>query len=690
MLSPVAVAVAGAGAVGVLVVVAGAVVVVVVVVVGVGVEGEVVVGVEGEVLVISWDTETGLIRPGCLAPPMVCLSSCRPGLEPRLIHAGDAKPRLLEWLSGRDILVGHNVAYDCAVVSSEFPELLPYVFEAYKANLVTDTKIRQQLLDIAAGCYRGRMGDGNKWVKYDYTLDACHRRAVGSGLNKDGWRLSYSFFRDVPLDRWEERARDLQARLMAGDLLPQPGMEEGLPEKDRQAILSSDPATVLQYPKDDAVATLTVFEAQEKHAEYLVDQYRQSYAAFCMHLTSCWGISTDPAKVEEIRQATEGELQDITYRLMQTGLVRQDGSRDTKKAALYMTEVCAREGLPLRETAKGGVCLDSDACTSAGDPLLKDYADFTGYRTVLDKDIPMLRSGLVQTSFGLAESGRTTSAKPNLQNMRKAGDVRACFVPRPGYVFAQADYDGLELRTLAQCCMTMFGHSKLAEVLNAGKDPHTELACAILGIPPEEGARRRKDREDKEFDNARQTAKVGHFGIPGGLGPAKLSLFAKKGYGVEITEYRAKQLKEETLEHYPEWREFFAKVNEMDGSVEQLFTKRFRGGCSYTAACNTLFQGLGADCAKAAYCLISEACYVDKASHLFGSRVVAFIHDEFILEVPDDPRAHDAAQELARLMIRGAGTYLPDVPATTEPLLMRYWSKKATPVYENGRLVPWG
>ena len=33
--------------------------------------------------------------------------------------------------------------------------------------------------------------------------------------------------------------------------------------------------------------------------------------------------------------------------------------------------------------------------------------------------------------------------------------------------------------------------------------------------------------------------------------------------------------------------------------------------------------------------------------------------------------------------------FVPDVTITAEPALMTRWRKKAKPVFENGRLVPW-
>jgi len=189
--------------------------------------------------------------------------------------------------------------------------------------------------------------------------------------------------------------------------------------------------------------------------------------------------------------------------------------------------------------------------------------------------------------------------------------------------------------------------------------------------------------------------------------------------------------------------------------VETLFTQRFRGDATYCARCNNGFQALGADCAKNAGWLIARSQYVTQAdlaaalavvdplrSHpalsgtnfdaqawaavdlagalrpgetnsthgsgysfgslqyidqkhaaLFGSRTVAMVHDEYIIEVNDDEHAHDAAYALAEAMRSGANAFLRDVPIAAskmKPLLMRRWSKKAKPVFdENKRLFTW-
>lgn len=656
---------------------------------------------------IALDTETALIRPALLAPPLVCVTWARPGLEPRIVHQSDAEHRLRELLAGDDLIVGQNVAYDMAVVCERFPRLRPLVFAAYDADRVTDTKIRQQLLDIAGGVYRGRVGDKGRWIKHEYSLEALARRLTGVHLAKDGWRLSYAEFLDTPLAEWPARAREVQAaaraRLVAGNL-------SGEETKQLTALVESDPERPVRYAIEDACATLAVYSKQEVHADYLHDQFRQARAAFWLHLSSAWGLRTDAIGVETLRRETQAAHDELEEELRLAGLVRADGTRDTKAAKALMIAVCEREGLRLRRTdahascsagdaCTDHVCLDADACAATGDETLAAYAEISTLKKVLSNDVEALRKGTaypVHTRYGLAETGRTTSSGPNIQNLRRRAGIREAFVPRLGKVFAQADYPQLELYTLAQCCVSWVGKSKLADALNAGLDPHLAMAAQILGITYDD-AKANIERDD--VDNARQTAKVANFGFPGGLGIEKLILFAKKAYRVELRHEQAKCLKEQWFATWPEMPHYFARINALcdteDGLavVETLFTNRFRGGATYCAACNNGFQALGADCAKSAGWLIAKAHYLNKASPLFNARTVAFVHDEFIVEVDAGPSAEAAARELARLMVVGANVYLPDVPiplSKMKPLLMRRWSKKAKQVFDAaGGLIPW-
>jgi DNA polymerase I-like protein with 3'-5' exonuclease and polymerase domains len=333
--------------------------------------------------------------------------------------------------------------------------------------------------------------------------------------------------------------------------------------------------------------------------------------------------------------------------------------------------------------------------------MLIKYSVFGTQSTVIGKDVPMLRAGNVfpvHTRFGLAASGRRTSSSPNVQNPRRLAGVRECFRPRPGHVYAQADVEGLELCTLAQTCIWLLGESTLAKMINEGVDPHTSVACRILSIPYEEGVRRKKlskaTPEGHEFDNARQTGKVANFGMPGGLGAASLVKFAKATYQVTMTEDQARSLKDIWFETLPEMREYFRCIDGMSDAqglitLQQHKSLRIRGRINYTAACNTYFQGLGADAmGDAGFRLLREQHI--GTGPLRDTHTVNDVHDEFIVECLDNAAAHDVAKALEGVIVTTLTEWIPDVRISAPPMLMRYWSKSAQATYdENKRLVPW-
>lgn len=591
---------------------------------------------------IAFDTETALIRTGLLAPPLVCLSYAD-GTGAGLVHHSEARDLVVAMLESDRVLVGHNVAFDFSVLVAKWPDLMPAVFAKYERGQVTDTLLRQKLIDIAGPTRYPRR----------YSLAECVLRWFGRVMEKDEWRLRYAEFHDIPLHEWPEGAR--------------------------------------RYAIGDAVATLDVWTAQEKAQDlHLADQYRQARAAWWLHLMSSWGLRTDPSAVETLARAFQADYDAIESGLVSAGLVRSNGTRNTKAAAARMVEVCA-DKFKLKVTGTGKPQLDRDTCESVGDPVLADYAKLSGLKKKIGTDIPLLRRGLIQARYNsLLETGRTSSS-PNVQNLPRKGGQRECFVSRDGKVFAAADYSGFELCTVSQVIITTLGiESKLAQALNRGFDPHLEMARRIVGCTYDDAKARIRD---DDVDTARQVGKVCNFGFPGGLGPGGLVRYARSGYGVELTEDQARGLKEHWTQAWPEFVLYFRWVGQQceagPAKIEQAFVERYRGGCSYCEACNTLFQGLAADAAKRAGFLIAQACYVDTGNILYGARPVLFIHDEFILEVDDNDRAGEAALELARLMVLGAAPFLPDVPPKAEPYLMRRWSKKAKPVWSEGRLVPW-
>lgn len=652
---------------------------------------------------IAFDFETCLIRPGVAAPEAVCLTWAERVngiVEKGIVRWDEAEPVVRAWLADDTVLLtGAHTAFDACVIGSNWPWLIDLLFRKYRLNLVTCVQYRDRLLDIAAGRFQGYHTKKGRWMRPTYDLAALSRRYRGIDLDKpifdkktgqqinDSWRLRYIELLYIPIEEWP-------------------------------------PAAVL-YAIEDAVATLEVHEHQEPHAEeYLGEQFNQARKAFALQLMSVWGLRTSAAGVIELANKATIEREKIRARLEQEGLVRADGTRDMKKSRAYMVSVCRelRIKVPLTDTGAakldllekeykkhGGVpsefltqleeqypSLGEDACVMTGDETLKDYAAFGRWGSVLSKDVTALAKGTmfpIHTRPGMAATTRTTTSNPNIQNWGTGWGPRECFVARDGSVYIQADYPQLELRTLAQACLDLLGYSKMAEDINNGIDLHLKFAAVRLGITYEEALRR---KDEKVVKNARNLGKVNNFGRPGGLGDKNLVKYAKNNFGIDITIEEAREMKEQWFAAFPEMREYFKLMGSLCDNPSRLGeimiprSKQIRGGAMYCALCNTPFQGLGAVCSGRALWLLAEACYVDRDSVLFGCRNVCHVHDENILESPDDGLVHERAMELARIMDVGANEYLVDVPMKTDPQAMRFWSKEAFDLRNGeGRIIAW-
>lgn len=596
---------------------------------------------------LAFDCETALISPETITPALACVSYFD-GENSGILHWTES----LEWLerslrlATKDCpLVGHNIVFDLAVVSNEFPQLLPLVFDALDRDAIRDTLIREKLINIAKGDAK----------MFKYSLKDLVFKYFDHELDKDEWRLGYGELRHVPLSEW--------------------------------------PAGAKEYPIKDAIVTGKLFEAQFDNpygVDVFQDEPNQNRANFALYLAAAHGIKTDPVAVNELETRTRTEYEALQKELIASGLVRANGSRNSKEVADRMT---ATMGDAVEHTPTGRVKTNQMACEASGNEELLRLARYRQLQTLLNKDVVALKQGTqhaIHTRFDvLLNTGRTSSSKPNLQNPRREPGVRECFVPRKGFVFASADYDSAELHTLAQVCYSLFDFSVLRDKLNAHMDLHLEFASQMLGITYEEAVARKKEPEIKDM---RQRAKVANFGFPGGMGAKKLALYAQ-GYGLELTEQECYRLRDQWLKTWPEMKPYFKWINSLFGGAEKaniahLYSNRFRGGVFYTEACNSFFQGLAADGAKAAMYEVAKACYTQPESPLFGSRPVLFIHDQIIAEVPVD-KAHEAATELARIMVEVFNKWTPDVPIKAEPLLMTRWTKGADTKYdENGRLVP--
>lgn len=606
-------------------------------------------------MVCAFDTETELFRPGRMAPKMVCLSITDDVNVASVIHVNDpmCKDIVYAMLTCGDVIVGEHVAYDMGVICEQWPEFMPLVFEAYDEDRVTDTRIRQKLVDIAWGHYRGywhsainESGENvRQFEEYKYTLQAlAARHGYPVVLDKDTWRLRYGELIDKPVQEWERGA--------------------------------------VEYSEHDAKSTLWVWKAQEESSRFLDDQFRQARASWALHLVSAYGIRTDAVMIEHQRRKVQARLDASIGVLQANGFVYRGKDGKWHKRTKAIQEYALGVKPDGKVTPKGKVKLDEDAIADYGDnAILKAYSEYSSASKMMPH-VKELENGIwlpIHTRFEeLATTGRVTSSDPNMQNRETAPGDRECFVARRGHVFCDIDYEGLELRTLAQVCKWGIGKSRLADVLNAGRDPHNIMAAEILKISEDDAAKRKKNKADTEFKRARDVAKIANFGLGGGLGVGALVNQARVKEGIILSPEEGRRLIDTWKRTWPEMREYFNQINELmedDGPVMHFKSRRYRGGATYTELCNTFFQGLGSDATKCALYELVKACYVGDGP-LVGSRVVNYIHDEFLVELPEDD-APGLAKEVQRIVEDAANRWLPDLKVKAEPDLTRRWSKLA-------------
>ncbi len=109
-------------------------------------------------------------------------------------------------------------------------------------------------------------------------------------------------------------------------------------------------------------------------------------------------------------------------------------------------------------------------------------------------------------------------------------------------------------------------------------------------------------------------------------------------------------------------------------------TGRLRANANYCARHNTIFQGLAADGCKLALWGIWRA----------GYRLVNFIHDEVLVEVPTSDNLKECAEELKALMVEGMEEVIPDIRVDVNYAAMARWFKDAEAVFgEAGELLLW-
>lgn len=631
---------------------------------------------------IAVDTETFLIAPGRQAPPLVCVSFCEPGHNPVLQDADEGSATVAALLADPTImLVFLNAPFDLLVLVNHGVVTMASVVEALLANRIMDIGVWQRLHHIRRG-----------WLDYSpklnkvtpvFSLEECALYWLGEtvkGKGADSWRLRYAELKHIPIEDWPEEAK--------------------------------------RYAADDAAYTIRVWQRQYECDGLLPDVLATVRKNMALAASTANGVRTDSWAVDLLEYKLLRDTEETQQELYEAGyykIKKEKGQYKLSMNKAFVEETCKAayesRGMPCPLTDGGKDKLEekkkpstsAESLAGSQHPDLMAIAEISGDRKLLNTYIPLLRQGatwpICPRYTPAVATGRTSSYAPNIQNQPRKGGVRECFVPRKGKVFVGCDYNIAELRSLSQVLLNLFGHSKMAEVILSGKDIHAFVGTEYLrtnepgceNLTYEEFEQRRKSG-DTLMKDTRQMMKGLNFGVPGGLGAASLVEYVHASYGVEMTLDKAAELIAFFKNTFPEMQQYFSMMarytrNKQTFQLTQFGSMRERGDVGYCDGCNSYFQGLTADGALYAVWNVFVEMYLGvcwdnptKTSPLYGSRMIAFVHDEIILESPAS-RARACAKRLSEVMCGSMDIYTPDVPAIAEAHLMRRWYKDAEPVY---------
>jgi DNA polymerase-1 len=275
-------------------------------------------------------------------------------------------------------------------------------------------------------------------------------------------------------------------------------------------------------------------------------------------------------------------------------------------------------------------------------------------------------TGRLHTSFNQTgtATGRLSSSDPNLQNIPVrtplGRQIRRAFVPGDQDMsLLSADYSQIELRILAHCS----GDETLKEAFRNDRDIHSFVAAQINNID-----------EADVTPEMRQRAKAVNFGI----------VYGQTAYGlsksIDISIDEAGEFINNYFKRYPKVKTFIEKtietarnkgfVRTISGRQRPISGLRSSGTVQSAAeriAVNTVIQGSAADLIKKA--MISLHRRLPEVSE--RSNILIQIHDELLLEVPDDEM--DAVKKLVTREMTDVADL--DVPLKVDVATGKNWEE---------------
>ncbi len=306
----------------------------------------------------------------------------------------------------------------------------------------------------------------------------------------------------------------------------------------------------------------------------------------------------------------------------------------------------------IRKTPKGQPSTAEDVLSELAHDydlprVIIEYRGVSKLRSTYTEKLPKLvaeATGRLHTSYhqAVAATGRLSSTDPNLQNIPirtpEGRRIRQAFVPPDGYRLLAADYSQIELRIMAH----LSGDDGLLDAFARELDVHRATAAEVFG-----------ESLDDVTASQRRSAKAINFGLMYGMSAFGLAR------QLDISRGEAQEYVDLYFDRYPGVKAYMDGIRESArdrGYVETVFGRRLylpeikarnaqRRQYAERSAINAPMQGTAADIIKRA--MVSVQGWLDDASS--GARMIMQVHDELVLEVPEDSAESVRDEVVARM-----------------------------------------
>lgn len=254
-------------------------------------------------------------------------------------------------------------------------------------------------------------------------------------------------------------------------------------------------------------------------------------------------------------------------------------------------------------------------------------------------------------------SGRMSCGGPNIQQIPRDKNFRACFCASEGKKLIIADYSQIELRVVAEISKD----ERMIKSYRNGEDLHRLTAALVSGkniyqITKEE----------------RQSAKAMNFGLVFAMGAKGLQSYARETYDIDMTLEQAEQFRDRFFTAYQGVASWHKRLKNNPPKQSRTIAGRkhvYIDNAGLSGLCNTPVQGSAADIIKNALGML-----VDKLNNN-NTKIVAVVHDEIVLETGSE-QAAEVAGILKETMERAGMEYFKLVPVVADVEIADSWAEK--------------